>query len=158
MKTRKGVQHRSNSKTSKLLKIFLSWFQEEPVNKRSHIRRSGSLQRPSYVVGKPKVWMWCCWTVCFVLFIRYAIMRHSETLPISILDDSRIQSERSLVKDDVMFALDGDLEHRNPNPAIMSPSDRDMAYIETPRINLKKWAESFKSCFFEQKLNNEFKF
>jgi len=85
-------------------------------------------------------------------------MRHSETLPISILDDSRIQSERSLVKDDVMFALDGDLEHRNPNPAIMSPSDRDMAYIETPRINLKKWAKSFKSCFFEQKFNNEFKF
>jgi hypothetical protein len=77
-------------------------------------------------------------------------MRYSETLPMTILDDSRMQSQR--------FGQGGDLEHLKPNPAKMSPSDWDLAFIETPRINLEKWAKSFESCFFEQKLSNELKF
>jgi len=151
METRNGAQRRSTSKTSKLLKIFLSWFQEEPVSKRASVRRSGSLQRPSNV-GKAKVWVGCCWIILCVLAIRYVIMR----IPITILNDSHLQSERS--KENDMFGLRGYLEDLKPNPAKMSPTDWDLAFIETPRINLEKWGKSFESCFFEQKLINELKF
>jgi len=131
METRNGAQRRSKSKTSKLLKIFLTWFQEEPVSKRASFRRSGSLQHPSNV-GKAKVWVGCCWAIFCVLFVRYVLMKISVTT----LNDSLSQSERS--KENDMFGLRGYLEDLKPNPAKMSPTDWDLAFIETPRINLEK--------------------
>jgi len=80
---------------------------------------------------------------------------NSEMIRISILDDSPMQSEQALVSDDEIFGLGDDFK---PNPAKMNPTDWDLAFIETPRINLEHWAKSFEDCFFDQKLSNELKF
>jgi len=49
-------------------------------------------------------------------------------------------------------------EELKPNPDSLNPTDWDQAFVETPLINLKAWAKSFESCFFEQKLSNELAF
>jgi len=70
-------------------------------------------------------------------------MRYSETLEISMLEnDGRetwMQSKlNSLVSDGIISNLNDDPKnHLKPNPAKSNPSDWDLAFIETPRINLK---------------------
>jgi len=161
MKTQKRTYSHSRSINSKLLKFFLIWFHEEPSRKRSRIRRSASRQFTTGV-GWVKVKAACCWTFLFVLFIWFLVMRYSENLPISILKNELRQTQilpepKSL--NDMISDLDNDPQkHLKPNPASSTPSDWDLAFIETPRINLEAWAKSFESCFFEQKAIKALKF
>jgi len=88
---------------------------------------------------------------------------YSETLTISVVEnegyDSGIQSKLQSVSDDTMLGSSHDpKKHLKPNPASSNPSEWDLAFVETPQINLKAWAKSFESCFFQQKLSNELMF
>jgi len=46
-------------------------------------------------------------------------------------------------------------KHLKPNPDSSNPTEWDLAFIETPLIQLKAWAKSFESCFFDHKLSSE---
>jgi len=158
MKTQKA-HLRSRSIKSKVKKIVLTWFVDEPAGKRSRRNRSSSLKFPSHFSGT-KVLVGCLWTFILFLVARYLVARYSETPTISISEpeeydlesQSRLQSER----DD--GSTDDPKKHIKPNPDSLNPTDWDVAFIETPLINLKAWAKSFESCFFEQKLSNELSF
>jgi len=43
-------------------------------------------------------------------------------------------------------------KHLKPNPDSSNPTEWDLAFIETPLIQLRAWAKSFESCFFDHKL------
>jgi hypothetical protein len=157
MKTQKA-HLRNRSFKSKVQKIVLTWLVDEPAGKRSRRRRSSSLKFPSYF-GKAKVLVGCCSTFVFFLVSRYWVARYSKTPIISVLElegyDSEEQSKLQSVRDD--GPLDHDL-HLKPNPGSSNPTDWDLAFVETPLINLNAWAKSFESCFFEQKLSTELAF
>jgi len=137
MKTQKA-QLRSRSLKSKVQKIVLTWFVDEPAGKRSRRRRSNLLKNPSHF-SKPNVLVGCCGTFVFFLVARYLLARYSETPTIS----------------KVYGPFTDPKKHLKPNPDSSNPTDWDQAFIETPLINLKAWAQSFERCFFEQKLSNE---
>jgi len=140
MKTQKA-QLRSRSLKSKVKKIVLTWFVDEPAGKRSRRRRSNSLKNPSHV-SIAKVLVGCCGTFVFLLVTRYLVARYSETTTIP----------------EVYGPFNHPKKHLKQNPDSSNPTDWDLAFVETPLINLKAWAQSFETCFFEQKLSNETSF
>lgn len=154
MKTQKA-HLRSRSLKSKVQKIVLTWFLDEPVGKRFHRRRLSSQQLPSYF-GLAKVFVGCCLTFIFFLVARYLVARYSETPTLSILEYEEYDSEEQSRRDDDLSS--DPKKHLKPNPDSVNPTDWDLAFIETPLINLKAWTQSFESCFFEQKLSNELVF
>jgi len=158
MKTQKA-HLRSRSIKSKVQKIVHTWFLDEPAGKRSRHRRSNSKNFPSYM-GQAKVCVGCCWTFVFFLVAKYLIMGYSEKPTISILEnegyDSGTQGKRQSVDENtVLGPSDDSKKHLKPNPASLNPSEWDLAFTETPLINLIAWSKSFESCFFEQKLSSE---
>jgi len=158
MKTQKA-HLRSRSIKSKVKKIVLTWFVDEPAGKRSRRNRSSSLKFPSDF-GRAKVLVGCLSTFVFFLVARYLVARYRETPAISLLEheeyDLESQSRLQSVHED--STSDDPKKHLKPNPNSLSPTDWDLAFVETPLINLKAWALSFESCFFEQKLSNELSF
>jgi len=158
MKTQKA-HLRSRSLQSKVQRVILTWFVDEPAGKRFRPRRISSLKYPSHF-GQGKVFNGCCLTFVFFLVARYLVARYSETPTISTLEckeyDSDEQSDLQLVIDD--GRSHDPKKHLKPNPDSLNPTDWDQAFVETPLINLKAWAQSFESCFFEQKLSNELAF
>jgi len=137
MKTQEA-QLRSRSLKSRVLKIVLTWFVNEPAGKRFRRRRSNSLKNPPHV-SKAKVLVGCCGTFVFFLVARYLVAKYSEATTIP----------------KVYGPFNDPKKHLKPNPDSLNPTDWDQAFIETPLINLKAWAQSFERCFFEQKESNE---
>jgi len=87
-------------------------------------------------------------------------MGYSEKDTISMLEDEGYDSGLSLklpsVGGHTVFSPNYDSKrHLKPNPDSLSPTEWDLAFIETPLINLKAWSKSFESCFFDHKLNTE---
>jgi len=155
MKTQKA-NLRSRSIKSKVQKIVLTWFVDDAAGKRSRRNRSSS-RKFSSDFGRAKVLIGCCTTFGFFLVARYLVARYRETPTISILE----HDEYDLIsKSKLPSVLDDDdpKKHLKPNPNSMNPTDWDVAFVETPLINLKAWAKSFETCFFEQKLSNELSF
>jgi len=140
MKTQKA-QLRSRSLKSKVQKLVLTWFLDEPAGRRSRRRRSKSPKNPSHV-SNPKVLVGCCGTFVFFLVARYLVARYCETSTIP-----KVYGQFTHPK-----------KHLKPNPDSSNPTDWDQAFIETPLINLKAWAQSFERCLLEQKLSNETSF
>jgi len=158
MKTQRA-HLRSRSTKSKLQKIFLAWFVDDPAFKRVRHRRSNLKKNPSFV-GQGKAQVGCCWTLVFFLVAWYLITRYGEKRTISILDhegyDSGMQSKlQSVDKNKVHDPSYDSKQHFKPNPTSLNPSEWDLAFTETPLIHLKAWSKSFESCFFEQKLSSE---
>jgi len=134
MKTQKA-HFRSKSLKSKVQKVVLTWFLEQPAGKRYRRRRSSSVKFPSHF-GQAKVLVGCCWTFVFFLVARYLVARYSETPIISIVEHDEYDSEeQSEVIDD---GLSNDpKKHLKPKPDSLNPTDWDHAFVETPLINLK---------------------
>jgi len=124
MKTQKA-HFRSRSLKSKVQKIVLTWFVDEPAGKRFRPRRKSSVKLPSHF-GQGKVLIGCCWTfVVFFLVARYLVAKYSETPTISILEyelyDSDEQSGIQLVIDD--GRSQDPKKHLKPNPDSLNPTD-----------------------------------
>jgi len=156
MKTQKA-HFRSRSIKSKAQDIINTWFVDEPLGKRSRQRRSNSKKNPSIGCA---VLVGCSSTFVLFLFAGYLMMGYSEKDTISMLEDEGYDSGLSLklpsVGGHTVFGPNYDSKrHLKPNPDSLSPTEWDLAFIETPLINLKAWSKSFESCFFDHKLNTK---
>jgi len=121
MKTQKA-HLRSRSLKSKVQKIVLTWFVDEPAGKRFRPRRTTSIKSPSHS-GQAKILIGCCWTFVFFLVARYLVARYSETPTISILNYEEYDSDEQsrLVIDD--GRSHDPKNHLKPNPDSLNPTD-----------------------------------
>jgi len=88
------------------------------------------------------------------------MMGDSENVTISVLEGKGYDSGDNLKLPSVAGNTFGppnhdSKKHLKPNPFSLNPSEWDLAFIETPQIQLQAWAKSFESCFFDHKLNTK---
>jgi len=153
---------------SKLLKLFLSWFEDKPTIKKSRgRRRSNSLQheRPRKRMGLKPFTGCCCIFLVVYLFIKYLTPKGQPASTEAIVKQ-KTNEEAHPLKEEISESSVWDAAVKDiipkesfiPDPDKVNPSDWDLAFVVTPQIKLEAWSKSFENCFFEQKLSNELSF